>query len=166
MKQYNIIKFFKGFRYAINGIFYCIINERNIRFDLVVMAFILIFKKFYSLSSVENIILYLTFAIVLSAEAFNTAIEAFVDLVSPKYNKLAKIAKDVSAGAVLVNAIFSFVIGIYLFWDIAVFKNIFSSFRENKLFSILIIILIIISFIFVFGIKDKKNKNKDVNNGN
>lgn len=159
-------KFFKGFRYAINGIFYCIKNECNFRFDIVVMAFVLIFKKFYVLTSIENIILYITFAIALSAEAFNTAIEAVVDLVSPEYSRLAKIAKDVSAGAVLISAIFSVVIGIYLFWDIAVIKNIFSYFRENILFSILIIILIIISFIFVFGIKDNKNKNKDVNNDN
>ena len=61
-------------------------------------------------------LLIVTIAFVLSAEMFNTAIEATVDLMGPEYHLLAKIAKDVAAGAVLVSAIASLAVGYLLFY--------------------------------------------------
>ena len=55
------------------------------------------------------------FALVISLEMINTSIEAIVDLCSPQFHPLAKIAKDVAAGAVLVVAFFSAVIGLMIF---------------------------------------------------
>ncbi len=49
------------------------------------------------------------------AEMFNTVFEICIDLVSPGYHPLAKIAKDVAAGAVLLNAILSIIIGLFVF---------------------------------------------------
>ena len=160
----SLTKFLKSFVHAFNGIKYCILYERNFRFDIVVMAFVLIFKRFYNLTDIENIIMYITFALVLSAEAINTAVEAAVDLVSPEYHKLAKVAKDTAAASVLIKAICSVFVGIYLFWDGDVFKDIANCFRNNILFSACIILLILISYVFVFKINI--NKNKDVNNDN
>ncbi len=161
MRSNSLLKFFKSFVYAFNGIKYCILYERNFRFDIVVMTFVLIFKRFYELTNIENIIIFITFALVLSAEAMNTAVEAVVDLASPKHHRLAKIAKDTAAGSVLIKAICSVFVGIYIFWDVQVFKEIASYFRNNIIFSVSILLLILISYIFVFKIN-----NKDVDNDN
>ena len=63
----------------------------------------------------EWLTLTLTIAIVLAAEGVNTAIEAAVDLASPSYHPLAKIAKDVGAGTVLLTAIAAVIVGMLLF---------------------------------------------------
>ena len=65
----------------------------------------------------EWMLLFLTIALVLIAEMFNTAIEAVVDLVSPAYHPLAKIAKDVAAGAVVLAALTALAIGYLLFFS-------------------------------------------------
>ena len=156
-------KFLKSFMYAFNGIKYCILYERNFRFDIVVMTFVLIFKRFYELTDIENIIIIITFALVLSTEAMNTAVEAVADLASPKYHRLAKIAKDTAAGSVLIKAICAVFVGIYIFWDVQVFKEIALYFRNNIIFSVSILLLILISYIFVFKININ---NKDVDNDN
>jgi diacylglycerol kinase len=67
------------------------------------------------LSSQEWIILSFTIAFVLILEFINTALEAIVDMVSPRIRQEAKLAKDVAAAAVLVSAILSVVVGIFLF---------------------------------------------------
>ena len=57
------------------------------------------------------LVLLFTISLVLVAEMFNSAIEAVVDLVSPEYNPLAKFAKDIAAGAVLISTIIALVVG-------------------------------------------------------
>lgn len=67
------------------------------------------------LSAMELLVLFLTVALVLITEMINTALEKLVDLVSPGYHPLAKIVKDVAAGAVLLAALTSLVVGYCLF---------------------------------------------------
>ena len=62
----------------------------------------------------EMAVLLLTIALVFVAEMLNTAVEKVVDLVSPQYHPLAKIAKDTAAGAVLAAALMALAIGYYL----------------------------------------------------
>ena len=69
------------------------------------------------ISKIEMIIITISIFLVIFAEVMNTAIEKTVDLVTQEYNEIAKIAKDVSAGAVLVLAINSIIIGLYIFGD-------------------------------------------------
>jgi diacylglycerol kinase len=59
--------------------------------------------------------LFALFRLVFSAEMINTAIEHLVDLVSPHSHPLAGKAKDVAAGAVLVAAVFSAIVGLIIF---------------------------------------------------
>lgn len=59
----------------------------------------------------------------------NTAIEVVIDKVSPGYSALAKVGKDVAAGAVFVTAVAAVIIGVILFWDIEKFKIIFEFLR-------------------------------------
>lgn len=66
-------------------------------------------------STLEWCALVLAMALVLMAEALNTSIEAVVDLVSPDFHQLAGRAKDVGAGAVLIAALGSIVVGLLVF---------------------------------------------------
>ena len=69
----------------------------------------------FNISSVEWFFVILIIGLVAAAEMINTAIERCVDLVTKEYKELAKNAKDIAAGAVLVMSMFSVVIGIIIF---------------------------------------------------
>ncbi|MCD7894176.1 MAG: diacylglycerol kinase family protein [Erysipelotrichaceae bacterium] len=105
----------KSFQYAFEGILTCIKKERNIKIHLVMMVLVIICGFIFSLTKIEWMICILLFALVISLEILNTAIEAIVDLCSPSYHPLAKIAKDCGAGAVLVSAIAAAIIGLMIF---------------------------------------------------
>lgn len=104
----------KSFGFAFSGI-KCCLKERNMKIHLVMGAIAVILGIVLKLSAVEWAVLALTIALVLALEAVNTGIEALVDLVSPDYHPLAKVAKDVSAGGVLLGAIGSVIVGCFLF---------------------------------------------------
>lgn len=108
-------KLLRSFGYAYEGICYAIKNERNMRIHVAVAPIVLILGAIVSLSPVEWCIIVLVICSVMSLELINTAIESIVDHVSPDIAPLAKIAKDVAAGAVLLMAIASVIIGIIIF---------------------------------------------------
>ncbi len=106
----------KSFGFAFSGIFKVIKDERNIKIHLFA-ALISIGLAFYlHISRIDWLILLLIITIVISLELVNSSIEAVVDLASPNKHPLAKKAKDVAAGAVLVAAIVSIIIGALLFF--------------------------------------------------
>ena len=70
---------------------------------------------YFDISSTEWILLVLVGGFVLSAEAFNTAIEIDIDLTSPEYHPYARDTKDVAAGAVLVSAVTAAIVGLIIF---------------------------------------------------
>ncbi|WP_294580682.1 diacylglycerol kinase family protein [uncultured Thomasclavelia sp.] len=107
--------FYKSLNYAISGIISCIKKERNIKIHIIFMILVIICGFIFHLSITEWLICILLFALVISLELVNTAIEAVVDLCSPDYHELAKYAKDVAAGSVLISAIASVVIGLIIF---------------------------------------------------
>ncbi len=110
----DIRKFIKSFGYAIQGIVTAM-SEQNFRFHVLSAVIVVIAGLLTGLSIIEWIIIVLVITLVIGAEMFNTAIERVVDLVSPDYHPLAKQAKDIAAGAVLVFAACSVIIGILIF---------------------------------------------------
>lgn len=107
--------FYKSLSYAISGIVQCVKQERNIKIHIFIMFFVIISGFFFHISLIEWLICVLLFALVISLELVNTAIEAVVDLCTQEIHPLAKIAKDTAAGAVLISAIASVVIGLIIF---------------------------------------------------
>ncbi|PEC51169.1 diacylglycerol kinase family protein [Gottfriedia acidiceleris] len=106
----------KSFGFAFSGIYKVIKDERNIKIHLFA-TFISIGLAFYlHISRIDWLILLLIITSVISLELVNSSIEAVVDLASPNKHPLAKKAKDVAAGAVLVAAIVSIIIGALLFF--------------------------------------------------
>ncbi len=87
------------------------------KIHLIVAFFIMSISLFYDITKIELIILSLTITLVIFAELINTAIEMAIDATTNYYHPLAKIAKNVSAGAVLITAINAIFIGYLVFWD-------------------------------------------------
>lgn len=108
-------KFLLGFKYAFNGIFETLKKERNIKIHFCIMLLVIILGIILHISKSEWIICIVLFSIVIAGELFNTAIENVVNNLMPEKNEFARMAKDASAGAVLVLAIGASIIGIIIF---------------------------------------------------
>lgn len=106
--------FFKGFRFAAEGLVHVFQSQPNFRVHLAVAAAVGLVGLWLRLPVPSWAILALTIGGVLVTEIFNTAAETLVDLVSPDYHPAAKRVKDLSAGAVLVAAIVSIVVGLLI----------------------------------------------------
>ncbi len=104
-----------SFKYAFIGIFTCVRQERNMKIHCGAAALVTLAGIFLKISLREWMECLILFGLVMSLEMVNTAIEAVVDLVTDEYQPLAKVAKDVAAGAVLIAAIIAAIIGCIIF---------------------------------------------------
>lgn len=99
------------FKVAFNGIVHTFRTQRHMRIHLYVTFVTLLAAMFFRLRLREILVLLFMITFVLVAEMFNSAIEATVDLASPTYHPLAKFAKDIAAGAVLITTIMAIIVG-------------------------------------------------------
>lgn len=99
------------FRVAMSGLVFTFKTQRHMRFHVYVVLVVLLLAMFMGLGLREALVLLFTISLVIIAEMFNSAIEATVDLVQPNYHPLAKFAKDIAAGAVLITTIIALVVG-------------------------------------------------------
>jgi diacylglycerol kinase (ATP) len=104
-----------SFRYAFAGLRYLLWTQRNAKIHTAIGLAAIGLGLVLDVDRYEWLALTLTIAIVLAAEGVNTAIEAAVDLASPSYHPLAKVAKDVGAGTVLLTAIAAVIVGMLVF---------------------------------------------------
>jgi diacylglycerol kinase (ATP) len=102
------------FRVAMNGVVHTFKTQRHMRIHLYVTLTVLLGAFALNLSRRELLILLFMITFVLVAEMFNSAIEAVVDLVSPTYHPLAKFAKDIAAGAVLITTVMAVIVGLII----------------------------------------------------
>jgi diacylglycerol kinase len=116
--------FIASFGYAFSGLWHVLSTQRNARVHAAAAALAVGVGVFLRISAVEFALTFVAISSVFVAEMFNTAIEACVDLASPRWHPLAKTAKDVAAGAVLVSAMLAVLIGLCVFgphlWDLVV----------------------------------------------
>lgn len=99
------------FRVAFNGIVHTFRTQKHMRIHLYITFIVIIGALYFNFGIREILILLFMITFVLVAEMFNSAIEATVDLVSPNYHPLAKFAKDIAAGAVLISTIMAIIVG-------------------------------------------------------
>ncbi|MBU3110473.1 diacylglycerol kinase [Clostridium lacusfryxellense] len=113
----KVKKLVDSFNYAIEGIIYSIRTQRNMKIHMFTTLLVLTATFFYDLSKIELLIITITITLVIVAEMINTAVECAIDATTNFYHPLAKIAKNVAAGAVLVTAINSVLVAYVIFWD-------------------------------------------------
>ncbi len=105
----------ESFNFAIEGIIHVLRTQRNMRIHFAVAVGVLVAALAFDVSRLELIALLLAIAFVLIAEMVNTALEAAVDVASTSFDPMAKLAKDIGAGAVLIAAINAIAVGYLVF---------------------------------------------------
>jgi diacylglycerol kinase (ATP) len=105
----------RSFGFAWNGIRLMFATQPNAVIHFIAMVLVVVLGFFFQISLTEWALVVFAIGLVLSAEAFNTALENLVDLASPEYNERAGRVKDIAAGAVLLAAICAVIIGLIIF---------------------------------------------------
>ncbi len=114
-KKYGIKRFINSFKYAFTGIKTACKTEQNFLFDAVFGTLTIIIGFLLKLSAIEFAIVLVAIGLVISLELINTAIEYTVDMAMPEIHPLAKAAKDISSGAVLISAILALIVGLIIY---------------------------------------------------
>ncbi len=107
--------FKSSFRDCLNGLSFITENEKNFKREILIAVITLLFSIILKVDIEDFIIILVAIFLVLIMEIINTAIEKVVDLYTKEYNEIARIAKDVSAGAVLTASFFAVIVGIIIF---------------------------------------------------
>lgn len=107
----------QSLNYAFEGVIHVLRTQRNMRIHFAIAIAVLALAFAYGVPRLHLIALLLAIAFVLIAEMVNTAFEATIDLSTPSFDPLAKVAKDIAAGAVLIAAVNALAIGYLVFAD-------------------------------------------------
>lgn len=154
MQQQSLVESFNA---AIEGFVYVFKSQRNMRFHFLIGLFAFLLGIILNFTYIELMVLCLTIAFVLFAEMFNTAVEYTVNLVvNLEYHPLARIVKDIGAGAVLLSAVTAMVVGYILFASrvgIRIEDNIMkireSNWHITFIIFILILVVVVLSKLFL-----------------
>ncbi|MBA4493159.1 diacylglycerol kinase [Paenactinomyces guangxiensis] len=141
-----VTKVLRSFRYALEGLKYTVVTQRNMRIHFLTALGVLLLSLYLPMNKTEVLVLFVTIALVLFAELINTAVEAVVDMVTEEYHPLAKVAKDVAAGAVLLTAGLAVIIGISVFYPYI--NSLFTGLTGNSSYPANIGLAAIIAFDF------------------
>ena len=114
-KRFSIVARAKSFTHAFRGIGILIKTTHNFWIQICFGIFAILLGFILNISNIEWVIIILAMGFVFITEAINTAIEIDIDLTSPNYHPYARDTKDVAAGAVLISAITSIIVGIIIF---------------------------------------------------
>ncbi|KFF12538.1 diacylglycerol kinase [Chryseobacterium soli] len=106
----------RSFINALRGVFYMLQSERNFQIEFLALLINLFLIFYLPLSGLDTILILVVSFGVLSAEIFNTAIEKICDIIQPDFDKRIGFIKDISAGAVILMAIVSIIVGIIVYW--------------------------------------------------
>jgi diacylglycerol kinase (ATP) len=161
--------FLAALGYAIDGILHAYRTQRHVRFHFWMIIMALVAARVFHLDRMKMVLLCFSISIVLICEMLNTALENSVDLFTEKYHPLAKHAKDVAAGAVLIASLNALIVGGFLFIDEQVIKHAIESMlipvtekaQENPqvsdlLLSLTITVTVILLVVLMWKAKGKK----------
>jgi len=146
MKQQTLVESFNS---AIEGFIYVFRSQRNMRLHFLIGVVVLLSGILLNFTYIEMVVLCLTIAFVLFAEMFNTAMEYTIDLVKEDFHPLARIVKDVCAGAVLLSALAAIIVGYILFASrtgVRIEENLIKI-KESSWHITFIVLLIILSLV-------------------
>ena len=148
-------KLLDSFGFALNGLLYCLKTQRNMRIHITAALFIVVISLFAKLNKTDVIMLVFAISLVLICEMINTAIEKSIDLFTDKYHPLAKISKDVAAGAVFVASFNAVVIGYLVFFNKAIITTeiVITKILKSQLHITTITILVILMLVVLIKIR-------------
>ncbi len=115
MNSFSLRKRLKSFHFAFNGIINLIKKEHNARIHVVALICVIGFGIFFEIGLIEWIAITIVAGLVILTELFNTAVERLADFVEPEWNEKIGLIKDYCAGAVLISALISIIVGGLIF---------------------------------------------------
>jgi diacylglycerol kinase (ATP) len=104
-----------SFNHAIEGLIHVLRTHRNMRVHFAIAIGVMVGAVWAGVNRLELIVLLLSIAFVLVAEMVNSAIEQAIDVATTSFDPLAKLAKDIAAGAVLIAAVNAIAVGYLVF---------------------------------------------------
>jgi diacylglycerol kinase (ATP) len=105
----------ESFNFAIEGVIHVLRTQRNMRVHFVIAVAVLVVAVAVKVSRLELIALLISIAFVLVAEMINTAVEGAIDAATTAFDPMAKLAKDIAAGAVLIASVNAVAVGYLVF---------------------------------------------------
>lgn len=157
MRVRNIID---SFNYAVSGIITAIKTEKSMRLHYIIAVIVLLSSLFFDFNRTEFLLLLFAVSLVVVSEMINTAIERTIDLITKEFHPLARLVKDVAAGAVLIATINSVIVGYLLFFErLSLFSEliIFKIKRSDIHLTFVALILVIL---ITIGLKARYSKGK------
>ena len=148
-------KLLLSFWYAMRGFWFCVKNERNFRIHTLAALTVCLLAPYYEFTPGNMVLLTVVISLVVVCEMFNTAIESAVNLASPDYTELAKIAKDVSAGAVLIAAACAAACAFFLFVNPPVVAEIAEDVTGSPLKKAFCAVYVVSGYFYVRGFGKK-----------
>ncbi len=142
-----------SFNYAFEGIIHVLRTQRNMRIHFLVAAVVLVVAIVENVTKIELISLLLAIAFVLIAEMINTAIEGAIDVATSSFDPMAKLAKDIAAGAVLIAAINAIAVGYLVFSGKAATRSAQLIDRVRDAPAVLTLVALVFTVIVVIAIK-------------
>lgn len=142
--------FLKSFHYAIRGIGFNLAYERNFRIHcFAALTVFLLAAMFYEFTSVEWGLLILQITTVMACESLNSAIEQTDNKITRERSRRIRHAKDSAAAAVLMVSVGAVFVAYHLFWDVAVFQEIFAYFSQwYRLVGLALYAAVMLFFVF------------------
>jgi diacylglycerol kinase (ATP) len=155
----------QSFNYAFEGVIHALRTQRNLRIHFAIAAIVLVLAFIYDVDRLELIALMIAIAFVLIAEMVNTAVEATIDLSTPSFDPLAKIAKDLAAGAVLIAAINAVAVGYLVLADRLASPSARLVNRLGEAPINLTLIALVLTLIVVIGVKAATGRGTPLRGG-
>jgi diacylglycerol kinase (ATP) len=143
----------ESFNFAFEGVIHVLRTQRNLRIHFAVAFAVLIAAVAVGVDRIELIALLISISFVLIAEMLNTALEAGIDVATTSFDPLAKLAKDISAGAVLIATVNAVAVGYLVFSDKIVNHSSRLIERLRDAPSELTLIALVLTIILVLGTK-------------
>ncbi|SMO50192.1 diacylglycerol kinase family protein [Melghirimyces algeriensis] len=150
-------KVLASFRYALEGLKYTLVTQRNMRIHFLAALGVLLLSLYLPLTKLEVLLLFVCILLVLVAELFNTAVEVVIDMMTEEFHPLAKVAKDVAAGAVLLSAGMAVVVGVSIFYPYIGFLSL-QPLKEAPYPNISMAALIVFHFFLTLSLKGLFNR--------
>ena len=154
-------KYWGDVKYAIEGIVHVFRTQKHMRFHFLSVIIAGIFCLLLKLNYLEIVAIVFAISFVIFAELINTAVETVVDMVTQKYHPLAKFAKDIAAGAVLVASINAIIIAVIILFNRNKILNIEEVINWNKPDAVVIgtiIAIIMLALIIMYKVAGNKGK--------
>jgi diacylglycerol kinase len=115
IKKKGFKRFCNSFKYSFDGLKYGYLNEQSLTIHISVAIIVIFAGIFLQISQMQWLFILMCIGIIMATELINTSIEATIDLISPEYNQLAKIAKDTASAAVFVFSVVALSGGLLIF---------------------------------------------------